>query len=83
MIRLGLLTLISALLICSAAAQLKVDVALVNVVATVWRSIGLAPRVLDFEAWVDVTEERLLEIADSHRLTRPRRQRNPQLNSRR
>src|SRR5438067_2391696 len=40
MIRLGLLIVISALLICSAGAQLKVDVALVNVVATVTDSHG-------------------------------------------
>jgi hypothetical protein len=42
-------------------------------VVAAWRSLGLAPTALDFEAWVDVGEDALLRVLDAHRLTRPRR----------
>jgi hypothetical protein len=47
----------------------------VNVVVARWESLGLAPHGLDFEAWVDVVEDRLLEVAEAHPLTRPQRRR--------
>lgn len=40
-----------------------------------WRSLGLTPRVLDFEAWADVPEDRFLDVTDAHSLTRLRRRR--------
>jgi hypothetical protein len=47
----------------------------VRAIGALWRDLGLAPVVLDFEAFVDVPEARLLEVADAHRLTRSRRRR--------
>jgi hypothetical protein len=47
----------------------------ITAIATRWRDLGLVPVVLDFEAWVDVPEDRLLEVANTHPSTRLRQRR--------